>query len=204
MHFKSRRTLAAGAAVLSAAAFTGGAVAATGSSSTSPQAYENDVAKRLNVSPQQLNGAMQAAFLDRLNAAVAAGKLTQAQADRIKQRVQQDGARPWLLARAWHRHGHGARLTAAAQYLGLSRQQLVAQLRAGKSLAQIAPAQGKTVAGLNAAMLVAAKARLDTAVARGRITAAQEQQMLAKLPTRLDRLINRTGLPTPGIHARRG
>ncbi len=203
MHFKSRRPLAIGAAVLFATAFAGGAVAATTGSSTSRQAFENDVAKRLNVSPQQLNGAMQAAFLDRLNAAVAAGKLTQTQADRIKQRVQ-NGATPWLLGRLGHRAGRGARLSVAAQYLGLSRQQLVTQLRAGKSLAQIAPAQGKTVAGLNAAMLAAAKTRLDKAVSTGRITAAQEQQRLARLPAQLDRLINRSGLPTANMHARRG
>ncbi len=189
--------------MLCAAAFTGGAVAATNGSSTSRQAFENDAAKRLNVSPQQLDSAMQGAFLDRLNAAVAAGKLTQAQADKIKQRVQ-NGATPWLLGRVGHRHGQGARLSAAAQYLGLSRQQLVTQLRAGKSLAQVATAQGKTAAGLKAALLAAAKTRLDKAVASGRITAAQEQQRLAKLPARLDRLINRTGLATATMHARRG
>ena len=54
------------------------------------------MAKRLNVSPDKLKSAFQAAFSDRLDAAVAAGKLTRAQADAIKQRVQQNDGIPFL------------------------------------------------------------------------------------------------------------
>ena len=84
-----KRKLVIGSTVVAVAAFAGGAVAATQGSSNPRQQYLNDVAKRLNVTPAQLNSALNGAALDQLNAAVKAGKLTQAQADALKQRIQQ-------------------------------------------------------------------------------------------------------------------
>ena len=54
---------------------------------------------------------------------------------------------------------------AIASYLGLTPAQLRAQLRSGKTLAQIALAQGKTVAGLEEAIYADVQAHLDSAVA---------------------------------------
>jgi hypothetical protein len=85
---------------------------------------------------------------------------------------------------------------AVASYLGLTRADLRTQLRSGKSLAQVAVAQGKSVAGLEAAILAAAKTRLDQAVAAGRISAAQETAILSRLTSRLDTIVNRTGPPS--------
>jgi hypothetical protein len=90
-----KRKLAIGAVAVAAAAFAGGAYAATQQSGAdSRQAFLNDVAKRLNVSPQQLKSALQGAFDDQLQAAVAAGKITRAQANELKQRAQQKGLPP--------------------------------------------------------------------------------------------------------------
>jgi len=86
---------------------------------------------------------------------------------------------------------HGAILSAVTSYLGLSAQQLRADLAAGKTLAQIATAQGKTVGGLEQTIETAVKARLDKAVAAGVITGAQEQKLLSGLQSRLDALVNR-------------
>jgi polyhydroxyalkanoate synthesis regulator phasin len=85
---------------------------------------------------------------------------------------------------------------AVASYLGLSETELRTQLESGKSLAQIATAQGKSVDGLKAAILAQAKSRLDEAVAAGKITSAQEEKMLADLKSHIDDLVNRTGPPT--------
>lgn len=99
MHRHLKRNLAIGTTALAAAAFTGGAYAATQDSpSKVRQAFLTDVAKRLNVTPQQLTAALKAASIDQLNAAVKAGKLTQAQANAIKQRIEQGGAGPFLFA----------------------------------------------------------------------------------------------------------
>src|SRR5207302_573533 len=76
-----KRKAVIGTATLAVAALGGGAYAATQSSSNPRQAFLNDVAKRLHVTPQQLQSAVKGAYLDRLQAAVAAGKLTQGQAN---------------------------------------------------------------------------------------------------------------------------
>ena len=62
--------------------------------------------------------------------------------------------------------------------------QLKSQLAAGKTPAQIAPAD-KTASGLADALVAAAKAKLDAAVAKGMITSDQESAWLAKLSTKL-------------------
>lgn len=203
----ARRRVVVGVVALAVAAFAGGAYAATQSNTNSRQAFLNDVAKRLNVTPAQLDSAIKGAFLDRLNAAVKAGTLTQAQANQIEQRLQQTGTIPFFGPRArgrglggflfgprgLSRHtrlGEGGALATAASYLGLTRAQLMKDLESGQTFAQIAKAQGKTLQGLESAVLAADKSRLDSAVAAGRITKAQEQQLLNRLSARIDKGFN--------------
>jgi hypothetical protein len=82
---------------------------------------------------------------------------------------------------------------AVASYLGLTPAQLRAQVGDGKTLAQVAADQGKSVDGLKGAILAGARTDLDAAVAAGKITAAQEQTMLADLRTNIDQLVNSAG-----------
>jgi hypothetical protein len=221
MRSSLKRKLAIGATATAAAAFAGGAYAATQTTSNSRQAFLNDVANRLNVSPQQLKDALNGAFDDQLAAAVAAGKLTQAQANAIKKAIQQRGGAPFAFGPLRHFGGppplgapglapglkalpalpghpflraRGGRFEAAAKYLGLSEAQLFNQLASGKSLAQIAKARGKSVSGLKNAMSTAIKARLDKAVSAKLLTSAQEQEILGRLGQALDNQINRRGL----------
>jgi hypothetical protein len=86
-------------------------------------------------------------------------------------------------------HHQGLLLKAAAQYVGVSKADLVKDARAGRTLAQIAAAHGKTVAGLKNAMLAAIEAKLDSAVSAGRLTAAQEQQKLVRAEKIVSRII---------------
>jgi len=190
-----------------------GAVAATQSSGTGLQAYINDLASRLNVTPSALESAIKAANSDQINAALAAGKLTQAQADALKARIQADPGIPFfgrgIGGGGFGRHfggglggfgglGRGAVDSAAAQYLGISEATLRADLRAGQSLAQIAGStSNKDVAGLKAAITAAVTSQLNTAVANKEMTAAQEQQFLTDLSSRLDTLLNSTWTPGP-------
>lgn len=63
--------------------------------------------------------------------------------------------------RGAHGHGHGgAMLQAAAGYLGLAPAQVKQDLQAGKTLAQLASASGKSETGLIAALVAAKRARL--------------------------------------------
>jgi hypothetical protein len=90
-----KRKLVLGLAALVVAAFAGGAYAATqGSAPNTRQAFLNDVAKRLHVTPQELSQALNGATIDQLQAAVKAGRLTQAQANALEQRMRQNGAAP--------------------------------------------------------------------------------------------------------------
>lgn len=94
--------------------------------------------------------------------------------------------------------GHAGRLDAAAAYLGVTVDQLRTQLAAGKSLADVANAQGKAVSGLVDALVADLKTHLDQAVAAGRLTSAQESTILADATTRITAMVNTPGLPARG------
>jgi Spy/CpxP family protein refolding chaperone len=204
MPLKLKRKLAIGGAVVAAAGVAGGAYAASSSSTNPRRAFIDDVAKRLNVSPTALDNALKGAYQDQLNQAVKSGKLTQAQANRIKQRIAQRRPAPIGFAHRGffgHRAGIRARgLEAAAKYLGLTDAQLLTQLRSGKSLAEIATAQHKSVSGLTSTLKADVKARLDKAVAAKMLTSTQEQKLLSRLDQRLNALVNRKGLGHGMMH----
>lgn len=201
-HFSRRLAVAATGLIL----LCGGtvAVAATrGSSHTGHQAYLDDVAKHLNVSPQALTAAVKAARTEELQAAVADGRITQAQANALEQRAQHRGG-PALFGSGLRsgRHGEAA---VALQYLGISPATLRSERQAGRSLAQIAASTpGKSAAGLKTALLSAARARLARAASSGAITAAQEQQRLALLGSRVEAQLQRTGAPAHAAHGGTG
>src|SRR6266702_4080973 len=65
----------------------------------------------------------------------------------------------------------GFGLQAIADYLGLTTTQLGTELRSGKTLVEIATEQGKSVSGLEDAILAAAKANLGAMVSAGKLTA---------------------------------
>jgi hypothetical protein len=89
------------------------------------------------------------------------------------------------------RGGFDADLTAAASYLGVSKATLQTQLKAGKTLAQIASStSGKSTAGLIDALVSAATKRLDVAVASGKVTKAHETSLLAGLEQRVKDFVN--------------
>ena len=202
MDAKTRRMLVVVVAVLALVA-GGSAAFAVSQRSNSPsaqrQAFIKDVAGRLGVKQSALQNAFRQAAFDRIDAAVKAGMLTQKQANAIKARIRsgQFGPGGFGGPRAGM-HGHfEAVLDAAASYIGITRQQLLDQLRSGKSAAEVATAHGKTVAGLKTAVLDAAQKQLDKAVADGNLTRTQADDMLNRLKSNIDNLLNRTGLPGP-------
>ena len=178
---------------------TGVAVAGGGlGSDAEKQAFLNDVAKRLDVTPAQLKSALQGAYDARIDAAVAAGKITKEQADAMKQRAKEGGL-PLFGGRGHGgfggpgRHGGfahiGMSLTAVATYLGLTEAELRTELASGKTLAQIAKAEGKSVDGLKAKLKAETKAKLDAAVKAGRLTQAQADALLTRMTERLGDMI---------------
>ena len=78
--------------LLGAAVVAGGGIAYAATQSSDPRdAYLNDVAKRLNVTPEKLREAMKGASLDRVEQAVKDGKLTREQADAVRKKIEAGG-----------------------------------------------------------------------------------------------------------------
>ena len=77
----------AAAATLAVAGGAAAAVAATGGGSRQSD-FLDSVAKHLGVSPQKLEDATKAAAVDQVNADLAAGRITKAQADELKARIE--------------------------------------------------------------------------------------------------------------------
>jgi hypothetical protein len=202
----SKRVVVIGAAVAVVAGGTvGGALAASGTFDPAQQRqlFLNDAAGRLGVSSAKLDAALKAAAIDRVDAALAAGQITQAQADAMKAAIDA-GKLPLGFGGGFGSRGglhagfHGGDvLDAAATYLGLTADQLRTQLESGKSLADVAKAQGKSVSGLEQAIVSAVQARLDQAVADGRLTGDQRDQILSDLKARIDDFVNRTPSAPP-------
>ena len=211
--------VAAGAAAL--ALGVAGAIAASGvlSPKEESQAVIDDAAERLGVEPSELSNALKDALKSRVDAAVDAGRLTEAQGKALKERID-EGETPLLFGalgrfgpgQAFGRPGHFGhlgpfghvdKLETAASYLGLSEAELREQLEDGKTLAEIAKAEGKSVDGLVQALLKNARAKLDRAVEDGRLTQAQADELATDLEERLTDLVNRE-LPEHGLGHRFG
>ena len=143
-----------------------------------------------------LEAALVAAIKTKVHAAKAAGKLDAIRAARLLDRAPQLVERMVnATPRARAQRARGARgglLKAAATYLSVTNAQLVAELRAGKSLAQVAAAKSKSADGLKQALLAALKQKVDAAVAAGRLPAARAQKLLERAPAHIERLVNRS------------
>lgn len=200
-----KRRIAIGAAGLALLGAAGGTYAATrGSGNDERRAFLSDVARRLGVSRDDLESALRGAFFDRLDAAVAAGRITRAEADALKRRVRQHGGVPPFFGGARFVHpGPGGPLMgvigAAASYLDLSRAQLRDRLESGKSLAQVARDRRRSVDGLKEAIEDRVRARLDAAVREERLTESQRREILGRLDRRIDDIVRRRG-PFPRLH----
>jgi hypothetical protein len=153
-----------------------------------------EVATARGKSVDGLEDALVTALRSRADAARTAGKITAARAERMKARAPQlveriVNAKPRAAVRALVVRGP---LAIAARYVGLTRPQLATELRAGKSLAQVATARGRSVDGLEAALLAPLKRKLDRAVASGRLESARAATMLERAAKRVERLVSRT------------
>jgi hypothetical protein len=203
-----RREIAivAGAAAALAVAGTGAAIAATDALSPEErsQAVIDDAAEQLGVEPSELSDALKQALKNRIDEAVTDGRLTEEHADALKERLDAAGA-PLVFGGfgpgfgghpfaghlgLWHL-GHVGDLDAVSTYLGLTAEDLRAALADGKSLAEIAREEGKSVDGLVQALVTEAEERIDAAVADGRLTEAQAGELKEDLEDRITELVNR-------------
>jgi hypothetical protein len=92
--------------------------------------------------------------------------------------------------------GRPPAMRAAAAYLGLSQAQLRAQLQSGKSLADVAKARGKSVSGLENAILAAMTSWINSSTT---LSATQKAAMISQVKSHLDAIVNDTFPSGPGM-----
>ena len=186
----TKKTLAATAAVL-AVGGGGAAIAASQGSSSSPSAFLDAVAKHLGISSDELREATKAAAVDQVDAALEEGRITKEQAEELKSRIEAGEVPPFFGPGLFGHfrgpfHGPGDHLSAAASYLDLTVDQLIDRLNDGRSLADVAKAEGKSVDGLKQAIVAEAEKDLDEAVADGDLQRQEADAILARLRARVD------------------
>lgn len=153
------------------------------------QTYEQTLAKQLGVSQQQLEQANQAALKAAIQQAVADGKLTQAQANQIEQKISANGNICHLGFFGDKGHGpfgmhggdlgqiHQAVVTAVAAKLGISTDTLKSDLKNGQDIVTLASQHGVSKSTLNSTILSTVQTQLKDAVNAGTITNQQSQQI---------------------------
>jgi hypothetical protein len=198
-----RKVVAGGIAAL-AVAGAGGAVAATEwSPKAESDAVLEDAAKELGVEPQELDDALRRALENRVDEAVKAGRLSEEEGERLKEAIE-SGDLPMLGVPFFRGHGPGfgpgfgaghlhvefRGLDAAAEYLGLSEEELREELADGKTLAEVAKAHDKSVDGLVDALVKATDARLDEAVQDGHLSQEQADALKRGTKERVEAFVN--------------
>lgn len=174
----------------------GGTVAAQeGASETNSglgESFLNRLASNLGISRDSLNDAITTAGNETVDEAVTNGDLTESQGDALKNRIEngnffrfgRPGARIGMAI-----FGHGVTLDTVADTLGISVDDLKAELQSGSTLEEIITAHGSSVDTVVNALVEQARTSLDTAVANGRLTQEQADNMLSAMPERLTQLI---------------
>jgi len=191
-----RRHIALAAALVAVAALAFGAGSAAAADTPS---LGDAVAARLGITGDQLRAAFKAELNARIDAAVAAGRLTPEQGTKLKERVANAKGLGIVVRRAFAERHKGLvgrivqvhRLGAAAKYLGMTPKELRTARQSGRSLAQIAASKGKSVDGLVAAIVAPAKARAAKAVSNGKLTQQRADELIARLTERVKALVER-------------
>jgi hypothetical protein len=189
-----KRIVIIAAAVAAVAGGSAVAIAHT-ASKEDEQAVLDAAAKQLNVTPEALRDALGDAIDAQIDQAVKDGRLTQEQADALKRRRLESG-RVLGLGPGGPRghHGAGGRgfgcglMSDVAKALGITERQLFNRLHNGRTVAQIARAEGKSLDAVKAAVKAAATKRLDQALQDGEITDTQRDEMAEHLDEHIERL----------------
>ncbi|HEX5480339.1 MAG TPA: hypothetical protein VFY79_11540 [Dehalococcoidia bacterium] len=214
-----KRWLAVAAGGVAAAALIGAGVVMaqtpTPGSGGSGPSFLDRVAQKLGIQSSKLQDAVNSAANDQIDAEVQSGKLSQQQADKLKQQVQ-NGEGPWFNGPAAGRgpsatgipglgFALGKDVSDLAAFLGISTDQLKTELRAqGATLTTVASNHGKTRDQLKTFITDTAKSQLDQAVSSGKLTQKQEDSILSGLQSHLDTLVDAPMPPFGGAHGRFG
>ena len=154
-----------------------------------------DIAKTQNVAISAVTAVLIADFKTHLDAEVASGKHTQAEATaklteftaRVADMV--NGVRPTGGQMGGKKSG-GAKSEALAKVLKLTAAELQTQLKSGKSLADIAKTQNVAISAVTAVLIADFKTHLDAEVASGKHTQAEATAKLTEFTARVTDMVN--------------
>jgi len=223
-----RILIAALAIVLVGTAVIGGGIglAVAQDEDTPIESFLGRVAEKLGIGEDELRSAVTEAEQDIINEQVAEGKLTAEQGERLKERIEEkgllgprgrplEGQRGRFCERVFdcirERVCNGASdcvdgrvrdhtVEAAAAVLGMEPEEVLDELKDGKTLAEVAEEQGMAVDEFTAAMLPEVRQELDALVAEGKLTQEQADAIYDRVEENIDRIVNAQGrlLPGPG------
>lgn len=151
-----------------------------------------------------------AQLTEQINTAVSDERLTQEQADQLLANLEANvtaivnGEMPLSLGEGFGgREGRGeqrqALMDSITEATGLTAQELLAQLREGKTLAEILTENGADVTAFIDQVIAEAETHLDEAVAAGRLTEEEKAERLEMLRQQLEERINNP-MPLPAAN----
>ncbi|MEX0749330.1 MAG: hypothetical protein WD359_00845, partial [Dehalococcoidia bacterium] len=189
----------------------GGGVAAAGDDAGDGPTFLDRVAGKLGIETERLEQAVKDARSDEIDEATERGDLSQEQADRLRERLDDtplhDGFGPALRDRERDGHPFGKLREAfglgvglldgfsdLATFLGMEESALMKELAEGESLASVAEANGKSRDELKTFIQSEADARIDEAVESGVLSEERAAELKSRLGDHLDEIVD-GGLP---------
>ncbi|OPX86813.1 MAG: hypothetical protein A4E53_02845 [Pelotomaculum sp. PtaB.Bin104] len=153
------------------------------------QSFVAKLAVNLGIDESTLTAAMETTRQEIIDEAVEAGTITQEQADKLSA-MNKDGfcvGFGFLGGKGGpYGRGPGLNLEQMAGVLGMTAEELKAELDAGKKFEDIANAQGLTMEQFKEKMKEARQAEIAQAVADGKLTQAQADEMLQRIEQNRD------------------
>jgi polyhydroxyalkanoate synthesis regulator phasin len=165
---------------------------ATGSPENLADRFKEELASQLGISVDELNTALDDTQFALIDQAVADGKLTESEAEKLKARVE-EGHNLFPLHGVRDRIEHRLKVglvEATAAVLGVDVAVVKEGVQNGDTLAEIANANGMDTDEFKTALLAQVKSTLDTKVADGGITQEQADNLYERLSTNIDDIVN--------------
>jgi polyhydroxyalkanoate synthesis regulator phasin len=188
MEMKRLLMIAAAVAVIVLAAVAVGGAATSADEGDGPiGTFLEKLADKLGVTEDELKTAIDEARTETIDEAVAEGRLTEEQAERLR-----EGSFPFR-GPPLHAPRHLHLMEAAAEVLGIPQDELMEQLRDGNSLAEVAEAKGMDLETFKTALLDKIKGHLDELVADGDLTQEQADEIFQRTEENIDDIVNAEG-----------
>jgi hypothetical protein len=150
------------------------------------------LAEKLGIGQDELESAVQETQLELLDEAVAAGRIDEERAGRIRERIESGEGFAFGFGGGHHGPGHGHHvLEETAEFLGIERSDVLAGIEDGQTLGEIAAANGSSAEALVDHLVGELTTRVNEKVAEGDISQERADEILSTATERITNLVNR-------------